>query len=56
MSFCGISFLSMEDCAPFSLLGSVAPVASYLCSRFRVFYRFVLEEFVSQVEGGPHLL
>jgi hypothetical protein len=31
-------------------------VAPYLCSRFRVFDRPVLEEYVFQVEGGPHLL
>ncbi len=28
----------------------------YLCSRFRIFDRPILEEYVSQVEGGPHLL
>jgi hypothetical protein len=31
-------------------------VAPYLCSRFLIFDRFVLEEYVSQVEGGSHLL
>jgi hypothetical protein len=27
-----------------------------LCFTFCIFNRFVLEEYVSQVEGGPHLL
>jgi hypothetical protein len=27
-----------------------------LCSRFHIFNRHVLEEYVFQVEGGPHLL
>jgi len=31
-------------------------MAPYLCFRFRIFNRFILKEFVSQVEGGPHLL
>jgi hypothetical protein len=46
----------MEDCAPSTFLGSWPLVASYLCSRFCIFNRHVLEEYVSQVEGGPHLL
>ncbi len=37
-------------------LRSWALVAPYLCSRFRVFDRPILEEYVSQVEGAPHLL
>jgi hypothetical protein len=28
----------------------------YLCSKFHIFNRHVLEEYVSQVERGPHLL
>jgi hypothetical protein len=31
-------------------------VALYLCFRFHSFYRLVLEKYVSQVEGVPHLL
>jgi hypothetical protein len=31
-------------------------VAPYSCSRFLYFNIPVLEEYVSQVEGGPHLL
>ncbi len=31
-------------------------MALYLCFRFRIFDRPVLEEHVFQVEGGPHLL
>jgi len=31
-------------------------VASYLCSKFHIFDRPILEEYVFQVEGGPHLL
>ncbi len=45
----------MEDCAPFVFLGSWVLVAPYLCSRFHIFNRPILEEYVSQVEGGPHL-
>jgi len=46
----------MEDRAPFAFLGSWALVALYLCCRFRIFNKLVLEDYVSQVEGGPHLL
>jgi hypothetical protein len=28
-------------------------VVLYLCYRFHIFDRFILEEYVSQVEGGP---
>jgi hypothetical protein len=30
-------------------------VASYLCSRFRIFDRIVLKEYDFKIEGGPHL-
>jgi len=30
-------------------------VAPHLCSKLRIFDRPILEEYVSQVEGGPHL-
>jgi len=33
-----------------------APVTLYFCSRFHIFNRFISEEYVSQVEGGPCLL
>jgi hypothetical protein len=56
ISFCGIGFLFIDDCAPFVFLRSWALMAPYLCSRFRIFDRPVLEEYVYQVEGGPHLL
>jgi hypothetical protein len=46
----------MEDCAPSAFLGSWGLVVPYLCFRFRIFDTPVLEEYVSQVEGGPHLL
>jgi len=48
-----------------SLYGGLCPiyffrelglVALYLCSKFRIFYKPILEEYVSQVEGGPQLL
>jgi hypothetical protein len=31
-------------------------VAPFLRFRFRIFNKLVLEEYVVQVEGGPHLL
>ncbi len=43
-------------CAPSTFLGSWVLVVPYLCSRFCIFDRPVLEEYVYQVEGGPHLL
>jgi hypothetical protein len=46
----------MENCAPSIFLGSWDLVVPYLCSKFCIFYRPVLEEYVSQVKGGPHLL
>ncbi len=49
-------FFSMEECSPFAFPRSWALVAPYLCSRFRIFNKPILEEYVSQVEGGPHLL
>ncbi len=45
----------MEDYVPFALLGSWALVAPYLCFKFRIFDKPILEKYVSQVEGGPHL-
>ncbi len=44
--FGGISLFSMEDCAPSIFLGSWAFVASYLCFRFCIFDKLVLEEYV----------
>jgi hypothetical protein len=51
ISFGGISLFSMEDCAPFAFLGNWALMALYLCSRFCIFYKTILEEYVSQVVG-----
>jgi hypothetical protein len=56
ISFGGISFICMEDCAPFVFSGNWILVALYLCSRFHIFNRPVLEEYVFQVERGSHLL
>jgi hypothetical protein len=46
----------MEDCASFAFLRCWVLVTSYFCSRICIFNRLILEEYVSQVEGGPHLL
>jgi hypothetical protein len=46
----------MEDYAPSIFLGNWALVALYLCSGFCIFDIPILEEYVYQVEGGPHLL
>ncbi len=56
ISFGDIGLFSMEECAPFVFLGSWVLVPPYLCSRFHIFYKLVLEEYVFQVEGGLHLL
>jgi hypothetical protein len=45
----------MEDYAPSNFLGNWVLVVPYLCSKFRIFDKPILEEYVSQVEGGPHL-
>jgi hypothetical protein len=37
----------MEDYAPFVFLRSLTLMVPHLCSRFRIFNRFVLEEYVS---------
>jgi hypothetical protein len=50
ISFGGSGIFFMEDCAPFTFLKSWVLVVLYLC------FWLVLEEYVSQVEGGPHLL
>jgi hypothetical protein len=55
ISFGGIGLLSMEDCAPSIFIGNWVLVALYLYSRFHIFDRPILEEYVSQVEGGSHL-
>jgi len=46
----------MEDCAPSIFLGNWALMVLYLCFKFHIFNRPILEEYVSQVERGPHLL
>ncbi len=47
-------FFNRGLCPP-TFLGSWAMVASYLCSRFRIFDRIVLKEYDFKIEGGPHL-
>jgi hypothetical protein len=42
----------MEDCAPFIFLGNLALVAPYLCFRFRIFDRHVLEEYFFRLKGA----
>jgi hypothetical protein len=37
----------MEKCAPFVFLGSCVLMALYLCYKFRIFDRLILEEYVS---------
>jgi len=56
ISFGGINLHPMEDCAPFVFLRCWALVILYFCFRFHIFNKLGLEEYVSQVEGGPHLL
>jgi hypothetical protein len=46
----------MEDCVPSFFLRSWVLAVLYLCSRFRIFDRLVMERYVFQVERGPHLL
>ncbi len=46
----------MEDYAPFVFLRNWVLMAPYLCSRFHIFNRPILEEYVSQVKRGPHRL
>jgi hypothetical protein len=47
----------MENCAPFAFIRNWVLVVPYLCSRFHIFDRLVLEEYVSQIGGGAtHLL
>ncbi len=46
ISFSGINFLSMEECALSVFLGSWLVVVPYLCSRFCIFDRFLLKEYV----------
>jgi hypothetical protein len=39
-------FFSMENCAPSTFLRNWALVALYLCFRFHIFDRLILEEYV----------
>jgi hypothetical protein len=52
ISFSGINLFFTKDFAPFSFLWSWALVVLYLCSRFYIFDRPILEEYVYQVEGA----
>jgi hypothetical protein len=54
--FGGTCFLPMEDYAPSTFLRSWVFMVPYLCLRFSIFDILVLEEYVFQVEGGPHFL
>ncbi len=45
-SFEGIDLLSMEDCAQSNFLGSCVLVILYLCFRFCIFDKPILEEYV----------
>jgi hypothetical protein len=45
----------MEDYVPSIFLGSWVLVVPYLCSRFHIFDRPILEEYVYQVEGGQNV-
>jgi len=40
---------------PICFFRELGLVASYLCSKFSIFDRSILEEYVFQVEKGPHL-
>jgi hypothetical protein len=46
----------MEDCATSTFQWSWALVAPYVCYKFRIFDKTILEKYVFQVEGGPHVL
>jgi hypothetical protein len=48
----GIGILSMEDYASFAFLRSLALVAPYICYRFCIFHRPILEEYVSKLRGA----
>ncbi len=45
----------MEDCAQSMFLGSWALVVPHLCSKFYIFDRPILEEFLT-LRGGAYLL
>jgi hypothetical protein len=55
ISFGGMGLLSMEDYAPSIFLRSWALMVPYLCSKFRIFNRPILKEYVFQIENSPHL-
>jgi hypothetical protein len=44
ISFGGICLIFMEDCATFAFSGSLVLLAPYLCFRFHIFDRSILEE------------
>jgi hypothetical protein len=52
ISFGGIGLLSMEKCALSIFLGSWVLVAPYLCSRFCIFHRLFLEEYIFKLKGA----
>ncbi len=52
ISFGGIGLFSMEDCTPFSFLGSWALVVPYLCFKFCIFDKPVLERYFFKLKGA----
>jgi hypothetical protein len=42
----------MEDCVQSTFLGNWVLVAPYLCSKFHIFNRPILEKYVSHFEEG----
>jgi hypothetical protein len=46
ISFGGIGLLSMEDCIPLVFLRSWVLMVLYLCSKFHIFYKPILEEYI----------
>ncbi len=50
-----MSLLSMEHYAASTFLRNWALVTPYMCSRFHIFDKPVLQEYVSQAERGSHL-
>jgi hypothetical protein len=55
ISFGGISLFSIRDCATFAFVRRWVLVVLYLCYKFHIFDKPILEEYVYHVEGGPHM-
>jgi len=52
ISFGGIGISTMEDCAPSSFLRSWVLVVLYLCSRFCIFDKLVMERYFFKLKGA----